>query len=69
MERNNKTIIVFIVIVIIISLIRINRDFEKREKEQHEQEIREANKQLQLWNEYRAAKEHNTDFTKRDNKL
>lgn len=57
MERNNKTIIVFIVIAIIVSLIRINRDFEKMEKEKHEQEIREANKQLQLWNEYRATKE------------
>lgn len=64
MERSNKAIVVCITIVIIISLIRINRDIEKMEKEKHEQEIREANKQLQLWNEYRATKEHN-----RDNKL
>ena len=57
MERSNKTI-VFIIVVIIISLIRLRCDVEKMEKEQHEQEIREANKQLQLWNNYRATKEN-----------
>lgn len=57
MKRNNKDLVICIILVIVISLIRISHDLSKMEKEQHAREVKESNKQLQLWNEYRAAKD------------
>ena len=57
MKRNNKDLVICIILVIVISLIRISHDLSKMEKEQHAREVKESNKQLQLWNEYKAAKD------------
>lgn len=53
----NKDLVICIIIIVVISFIRIRHDVSKMEKEQHAKEVKEANEQLQLWNEYRVAKE------------
>lgn len=57
MKCNNKELVICIILVIVISLIRINRDLSKMEEEHRAKEIKESNEQLQLWIEYRAAKD------------
>ena len=59
-DRINYTdSLLVIVILLFILIIRIGRIESELERNKPSKEIREANEQLQLWNEYRAAKEKN----------
>ena len=57
MERDNTPLLIGILIFVILIFLRTGRIESELEQNKPSKEIREANEQLQLWNEYRAEKE------------
>ena len=59
MERDNTSLLIMILIFVILIFLRTGRIESELERNKPSKAVREANEQLQLWNEYRAAKEKN----------
>ena len=57
MERDNTSLLIMILIFVILIFLRTGRIESELERNKPSKAVREANEQLQLWNEYRAAKE------------
>lgn len=57
MERDNTSLLIMILIFVILIFLRTGRIESELERNKPNKEVREANEQLQLWNEYRAIKE------------
>lgn len=59
MERDNTPLLIGILIFVILIFLRTGRIESELERNKPSKAVREANEQLQLWNEYRAEKEKN----------
>lgn len=59
MERDNTPLLIGILIFVILIFLRTGRIESELERNKPNKAVREANEQLQLWNEYRAEKEKN----------
>ncbi len=59
MERDNTSLLIMILILVIFIFLRTGRIESELERNKPSKAVREANEQLQLWNEYRAEKEKN----------
>lgn len=57
MERDNTPLLIMILIFVILIFLRTGRIESELERNKPSKAVREANEQLQLWNEYQAAKE------------
>ena len=57
MGRDNTPLLIAILIFVILIFLRTGRIESELERNKPSKAVREANEQLQLWNEYRAAKE------------
>ena len=57
MERDNTSLLIMILIFVILIFLRTGRIESELERNKPSKAVREANEQLQLWNEYRAEKE------------
>lgn len=59
MKRDNTPLLIMILILVIFIFLRTGRIESELERNKPSKAVREANEQLQLWNEYRAEKEKN----------
>ena len=57
MEHDNTPLLIGILIFVILIFLRTGRIESELERNKPSKAVREANEQLQLWNEYRAEKE------------
>ena len=57
MERDNTPLLIGILIFVILIFLRTGRIESELERNKPSKAVREANEQLQLWNEYRSEKE------------
>ena len=57
MERDNTPLLIAILIFVILIFLRTGRIESELERNKPSKEVKQANEQPQLWNEYRAEKE------------
>ena len=57
MKRDNTPLLIGILIFVILIFLRTGRIESELERNKPSKEVRQANYELQLWNEYRAEKE------------